>query len=346
MCKLWFQQCQVVLYTVQYLEFHQLLNKIEVIALAMVSVASCWLKVLFASCPTKSSPLLYSLAYSLGLSGVFVVSLYAVVPQHVRQLDRDNALHIKWRLAASIAVSLLAIATFPFMICSCNEIEPGTSALALLGFTLKTKPVLQCLAHTCVLYFGATMAFMLQVRELVERQRRHGKSTSYFAVIKALCIDPIFHPFWPQIRTLWVAPALEELVFRACLVGPLTQSLSSPTHVIWIAPLFFGTAHVHHAYLHWKDSRSIRLVLLSTIAQFAYTTLFGAYVTYAFLRTSSLPAIIVSHQYCNYMGLPDLSFTQPHFGRLSPIYPFRWLVMSAYAIGIIGFVWGFQGILP
>ena len=90
----------------------------------------------------------------------------------------------------------------------------------------------------------------------------------------------------------------------------------------------------------------MRLALLTAITQFAYTTLFGAYVTYAFLRTNSLPAIIISHQFCNCMGLPDLSFAQPQFGRLSLIYRFRWFVMSAYAIGIVGFAWGFQSILP
>jgi membrane protease YdiL (CAAX protease family) len=312
----------------------------------MVAVASCWLKAIVSSCPINSTPLLHSLAYALGLSSAFVSSLYLLVPQRVREMDRDSEAHIQWRLGASIAVALFAVATFPFMICSCDDLTPSLSALALLGFTSDIKPVIQCLSHTCILYLGASVATLFQARELVERQRRHGKLTSYREIIKALSIDPIFHPFWPQLRNLWAAPAIEELVFRACLVRPLTQSLSTPIHVVWIAPLFFGTAHVHHAFLKWKESGSMRLALMTTIAQFVYTTLFGAYVTYAFLRTNSLPAIIISHQYCNYMGLPDLSFFQPHFGRLSLIYRFRWVVMSTYAIGIVGFVWGFQGILP
>lgn len=312
----------------------------------MMAIPSCWLKALVSSCPINSTSLLHSLAYALCLSAAFVSSLYLLVPKRVRQLDRDSETHIQWRLAASIAVALVAVATYPFMICSCDDSRPGVSALALLGFTSEIKPVVQCLAHTFTLYLGASVATMFQVRELAERQRRHGKLTSYLEIFKALCIDAVFHPFWPQLRNLWAAPALEELVFRACLVRPLTQSLSTPTHVVWIAPLFFGTAHVHHAYLKWKESGSMRLALLTTMMQFAYTTLFGAYVTYAFLRTNSLPAIIVSHQYCNYMGLPDLSFVQPQFGRLSLIYRFRWFVMSAYVIGIVGFVWGFKGILP
>ena len=39
--------------------------------------------------------------------------------------------------------------------------------------------------------------------------------------------------------------------------------------------------------------------------QFTYTTLFGAYSSYLFLRTGLLYGPVLAHAFCNCMGLPD-----------------------------------------
>ena len=44
--------------------------------------------------------------------------------------------------------------------------------------------------------------------------------------------------------------------------------------------------------------------LLRTLFQFAYTTLFGWYANFVFVRTGSLPAVVLAHAFCNWMGLP------------------------------------------
>jgi prenyl protein peptidase len=278
-----------------------------------------------------------------------VASLYVLVPSGVRKLDRDDDLHIKWRMFATSTVALLAILHYPLMICSLDVAESSAAqkpALALLGFDRSLAPVLRVLLHTCILYLGPSVSFLLYAHELVKRQERRGNSTGHLQVFRALCFDDLFIPFWQQLRNLLVAPALEEVVFRACISGPLSNAIESWTLVAWLAPLFFGSAHLHHAILKWKENQSLKVILFSTTLQFAYTSLFGAYVTHVFLRTASLPAIIVCHQYCNYMGLPDLSFLKPQFGRLSILYPQRVFLMGFYSAGVAGFFWGFGGILP
>lgn len=311
-----------------------------------VTIGSAWLNAFLHSCTKHPIPLQQAVLYALGLSIAFVGSLYVLVPQKIRQLDRDDSIQIKWRMAACAAVGFVAIITYPLLICSGGDSSASESALDLLGFTLEVTPILQVLCHAFVLYLGSNAAALLQIHELVQRQRSYGMSTTYLGVFKTICIDPMFYPYWPQLRNLWVAPALEELVFRACLVGPLQQSTLSRTQIVWIAPLFFGTAHVHHAYVKWKmEGQPFRFVLVTTMFQFAYTALFGAYATDIFLTKRSLPAIIVSHQYCNYMGLPDLSFLKPAFGRLSLIYRYRYFVMATYLIGASGFICGFRSIV-
>ena len=49
--------------------------------------------------------------------------------------------------------------------------------------------------------------------------------------------------------------------------------------------------------------------------QFMYTTLFGAYSAYLFLRTGHFVAPFLAHAFCNHMGFPDLvdlmNYTEP-----------------------------------
>lgn len=44
--------------------------------------------------------------------------------------------------------------------------------------------------------------------------------------------------------------------------------------------------------------------LIRSIFQFTYTSLFGFFVAFVFLRTGNIYACIVAHTFCNWMGLP------------------------------------------
>lgn len=47
-------------------------------------------------------------------------------------------------------------------------------------------------------------------------------------------------------------------------------------------------------------------ILVRSLLQFAYTTLFGWYATFVFLRTGSVAAVVLAHAFCNWCGLPRL----------------------------------------
>ena len=91
----------------------------------------------------------------------------------------------------------------------------------------------------------------------------------------------------------------------------------SPGRIVFLVPLYFGIAHVHHFYefrLTHPDA-SVALTLLRSLFQLSYTTIFGWYATFLYLRTGSVLAVIVVHSFCNYCGLPRL------WGRLEiPVY--------------------------
>ncbi|KAF9365535.1 hypothetical protein BGX34_009573 [Mortierella sp. NVP85] len=94
-------------------------------------------------------------------------------------------------------------------------------------------------------------------------------------------------------------------------------------------------AHLRHGYeTYVKKGRTRQALLiagLSAIVQLAYTSLFGWFATFLFLRTSNVLAPCLTHSFCNMMGLPDVSDIQ-HHGRWK-----IWLYM-AFVLGLVLFV--------
>ena len=120
-------------------------------------------------------------------------------------------------------------------------------------------------------------------------------------------------------RNYIAGPITEELLFRSVIlpIHLLSPLATSPKKLVFLTPLYFGIAHVHHFYefrLSHPDT-PLTPALLRTLFQFGYTTVFGWYVAFIYLRTGSLYAVFIIHAFCNYMGLPRLwgkvGFRQP-----------------------------------
>ncbi|KAF2965768.1 hypothetical protein GQX73_g7796 [Xylaria multiplex] len=111
---------------------------------------------------------------------------------------------------------------------------------------------------------------------------------------------------WIYWRNIIAGPFTEEVLFRSASVPLMLIAETSVTRTIFLSPVIFGLAHVHHFYefrvTHPHEPAAAGL--LRSLLQFTYTSLFGAYATFLFLRTGSLLAIFVVHAFCNTMGLP------------------------------------------
>ena len=83
----------------------------------------------------------------------------------------------------------------------------------------------------------------------------------------------------------------------------------SSSKLIFMTPLYFGIAHVHHFYEFRLTHPDTPLIpaMLRTVLQFSYTSLFGFFAAFVYLRTGNLAAVIIAHSFCNWMGLPRLS---------------------------------------
>lgn len=105
----------------------------------------------------------------------------------------------------------------------------------------------------------------------------------------------------------------EEVLFRSASVPLLLLSQTPNTTIIFLTPVIFGLAHVHHFYEFRITHPHTPIIgaLLRSLLQFTYTSLFGGYVTFIYLQTGSLLAVILVHTFCNWMGFPRF------WGRLS-----------------------------
>jgi prenyl protein peptidase len=118
---------------------------------------------------------------------------------------------------------------------------------------------------------------------------------------------------------------VEEVMFRAVFVSILKPDFSN-RELVWITPLFFGIAHIHHFFTSENEYLE---ALMVTLVQFCYTTLFGFFATFVLLKTDSLMGCIVSHVFCNYWGLPSMQFYNGSFKSK--------LLMIVHGIGVFGF---------
>lgn len=103
-------------------------------------------------------------------------------------------------------------------------------------------------------------------------------------------------------------PITEEIIFRSLITPLHLLSQLSPTKTVFLTPLYFGIAHIHHYYEYKLTHPREEMLpnLLRSLFQFAYTTLFGWYATFVFIRTGSLAAVVIAHSFCNWCGLPRL----------------------------------------
>ncbi|KAI6114244.1 CAAX protease self-immunity-domain-containing protein [Pisolithus sp. B1] len=143
------------------------------------------------------------------------------------------------------------------------------------------------------------------------------------------------------IRNYVVAPITEEVVFRACVLSGYYLANASKARMILLSPLAFGAAHIHHGWevynRYGRSPAAFKRAAIGTAFQFAYTTVFGFYCSYLFLRTGSVFPPIAAHVFCNVMGVP-----QP--GHDIGQRPDRKLaIIVAYLSGIVAFAYVLPG---
>ncbi|KIO31420.1 hypothetical protein M407DRAFT_19565 [Tulasnella calospora MUT 4182] len=140
---------------------------------------------------------------------------------------------------------------------------------------------------------------------------------------------------WQGLRNYSIAPATEELVFRSCIISMMKLSGATTKQMVFAGPLWFGVAHAHHAWelynIYGRTKSALQRAVLTCAFQLTYTTLFGWFTTFIFLRTGSVYPAITSHTFCNIMGLPDPGYGARMFPRQAAV------IYALHVVGMVAF---------
>lgn len=310
-----------------------------------------------------TSPILCTI-YAFSLATAFVANLYILVPKEISTLPRTSLRQIKWRVFSVIVTFSIALATYPYIFYECADGHGYFSISTIVKMTNVHKTTLTPLIHVIILYFGSFVTSLLQMKLAYMKIESRRTSTSAPTPTQSLFIlrqisqiarRPFSNP-WQASRDLLIAPLAEEIIFRVCIITPFLYSGKIGIGgICWIAPLFFGLAHFHHAIQKLKGGAKWQHVCFETLFQFTYTTLFGAYASYCFIKFGSLVDIVLLHTFCNFMGLPNVSviFGSPSMKDYRDLQKTlescRLISIAAYVLGIFAFIMGFRhsvGLFP
>lgn len=205
-------------------------------------------------------------------------------------LDRDHPETIKRRFLSAFCTTCLCpplVYTF-----GSSELLSNHTLAEVVGFRSQglLAAVTVPLVLTVILFLGP-LAMLLSGDRI-----RWMSHTSYWSQ----CVKD-----WVWWRNHVVAPFTEEFAFRACML-PILLGYYTTHGAVVISPLFFGIAHFHHMIERIRRGQDLKTAFFISSFQFAYTTVFGMYSAFLFVRTGHLAACVVVHGFCNFMGFPDM----------------------------------------
>ncbi|KAH9469021.1 hypothetical protein Pst134EA_009543 [Puccinia striiformis f. sp. tritici] len=248
------------------------------------------------------------------------------IDQKGRRLDRLNPDILKARLWAVSASSLFSLFSRRLSlrdIVKQTLILTGLNTVHITSTTDHIRLLLQPLILTIILFWGVIYTeLIIEPKTKDNRPQRNSKSIINIYVIRALILGPLY----------------EEIVFRGCIIGFHLLGKDHPSsklELIFTTPFWFGFAHVHGIWESYRTlggtRKALMIATIQTLVQFIYTTIFGWYAAFIYLRTGSVFSATLCHSFCNYMGLPPLLESMEKFPTK------RILIILNYLIGLFGF---------
>ncbi|KAI1102592.1 hypothetical protein F4804DRAFT_262170 [Jackrogersella minutella] len=243
-------------------------------------------------------------------TAVFLLVLYTfiyVVPFYLssttrpsRTLSRDAPSVIRARIA-SVSLTCIVCSAITFVILTFQGQATTPEALHALGYwPVGLVETGKCFLLTALLFAGPLYEYLV-----VDEGWRD------WLALRPLSILLNELTIW---RNIVAGPFTEEVLFRSASVPLMLIAETPVATTIFLSPLVFGLAHLHH-YYEFRVSHphvATPFLLMRSAMQLGYTTLFGAYATFIYLRSGSLLPVFVVHAFCNCMGLPRV------WGRVLP----------------------------
>lgn len=275
--------------------------------------------------PHRSLPWPAAAGAAACVTAVYVGALYALVPRAVRERPRDDPAHIAWRtVAVAAACAAAPVLTWAVLggrleardLAAVMGVNPGCwTPLALVG------PV----AAVVALFLGPLVHAALQ------------------RLAPAAPAPPACSPSRAvTLRNLVVSPLAEEWVFRCCVLPLFFATGATRGAIVAATAATFAAAHLHHVVELTRRGWALPHALGAVAGQAGYTFVFGCLAAHALAVTRSAPGLVGMHVWCNWWGLPDLSWATGPSPRTQAESTRRAVVAAAYAAGIAAWAaWSF-----
>lgn len=229
-------------------------------------------------------------------------------------LSRDAPSVIRARITSvSLTCAITSLATY-FILANYGHLDHAQVAHAMGYWPLGLVDTGRALTLTAILFAGPLFEYFV-----VESGWKdwfasgHGTTLSVKGAATSATHgflqpvrDVLLGSDWMAWRNYVAGPLTEEVLFRSAAIPLMVLARTSLAKTIFVSPLVFGLAHVHHLY-EFKVTHPrvpVGAAVLRSLFQLGYTTLFGAYATFLYLRTGSVLAVFAVHVLCNCMGLP------------------------------------------
>ncbi|KAK6534685.1 hypothetical protein TWF281_005990 [Arthrobotrys megalospora] len=261
---------------------------------------------------------------------VGVLYLHPLTRPSPRQ-SRDAPSVIRLRIRAVYTSCLITTASTVYALRVLGGLDIPTTVKYMGIYPFNPLDVLKALFLTAVLFIGP-LAEKLWLDRDININNNINNNNSLLLDIKTSLSS------WIGWRNYIVGPITEEITFRSHILSlHLSVPHTSLTTLIFLTPLYFGIAHLHHFYEFKLTHPDVPLHfgLIRSLIQFSYTTLFGWFASWVYLRFGSLWAAIAVHSFCNVMGLPRF------WGSLDHQHPWKtWVYYTLLVVGAVGFYSG------
>ena len=121
------------------------------------------------------------------------------------------------------------------------------------------------LARSTALLRGLLCSVLLSSTALLDPRPSHQKRRDRVKVCVGTGADII------HVLSMIAPHTPSPQIFRAAMLPLLVQGGASPWQIVWLAPLYFGVAHLHHGLEYVSRGTSVKRAALMVTAQFAYT---------------------------------------------------------------------------
>lgn len=152
---------------------------------------------------------------------------------------------------------------------------------------------------TIILFLGPILQNIFTFFNYDYKYRYKNSMNLFFNYLKRAYLS------FDTFKALIIGPLTEEMIYRSFACSLWESAGISYLKTIFLLPFLFGVSHLNKVFLTKSISTVKPKDFVPYLGMLGFTTLFGWWATFVWLRTHSFFTCAFIHCFCNYMQFPD-----------------------------------------